>query len=128
MTDDDNWVEGSVFKYGSNYYWVDSEGVKHTSTNNASGFETTSVFIRNIHTDDKNNVNVFDTLVKKNVKGETVVLDGANRVVSSTSTRIFGDDFSWDWTPLYEGKNELSFIGNCTVTIEYRTPIKCGDF
>ena len=128
MTDADNWVEGSVFKYDGNYYWVDSEGVRHTSTNNISGFETTSVSIRNTYTDYKNNVSVFDTLVKNNVKGETIVLDGANRVVSSTSTRIFGDDFSWNWTPLYEGQNELSFVGNCTVTIEYRTPIKCGEF
>ena len=67
-----------------------------------------------------------------------VVLDGANKVVSNYSIdesgketmdiRIFGDDFSWNWIPLYEGKNELSFVGNCTVTIEYRYPIKCGEF
>ena len=85
--------------------------------------------IRNTHTDDNDKISVFNTLVKHNVKGEIVVLDGANRVISTSSeNRIFGDDFSWDWIPLYEGKNELSFIGNCTVTIEYRTPIKCGEF
>ena len=128
MGDTDSWVEGSVFKYGSNYYWVDAEGVKHTSTTNTSGFDTTSVFIRNTHTDDNSKVSVFDTLVKNNIKGETVILDGANRVVSSSSTRIFGDDFLWNWIPLYEGKNELSFVGNCTVTVEYRYPIKCGEF
>lgn len=129
MDDQDNWVEGSVFKYGDTYYWVDSKGVKHTATTNSSDFETTSVSIRNTHTDDKNNVSVFDALVKNNVKGEIIVLDGANRVVSSSSaTRIFGDDFSWNWTPLYEGKNELSFVGNCAVTVEYRYPIKCGEF
>lgn len=128
MSETDNWVEGSVFKYGSTYYWVDAEGVKHTSTTNSSGLQTTSVSIRNTYTDDFGKVSVFHTLVKNNVKGENVVLDGANRVVSSSSTRIFGDDFSWDWLPLYEGKNELSFVGNCIVTLEYRTPIKCGDF
>ena len=131
MTDTDNWTEGSVFHYGSNFYWVDSEGVKHTSSTNTSDFETTSVFIRNIH---KNEYGVvvatFDTLAKNNIKGETIILDGANRVVSSSRTngRIFGDDFDWRWIPLYEGKNELSFVGNCTVTIEYRYPIKCGEF
>lgn len=128
MGDTDTWVEGSVFKYGSTYYWVDSKGVKHTSTTNNSGLQTTSVSIRNTHTDDFGNVSTFDSLVKNNIKGEAVVLDGANRVVSSSSTRIFGDDFSWNWTPLYEGKNELSFVGNCIVTIEYRIPIKCGEY
>ena len=129
MTDVDNWVYGSVFKYENTYYWVDKDGVKHTSTTNTSSFDTTSVAIRNMHTDDFGSVSVFDTLVKNNVKGEKVVLDGANRVVSSSSEhRIFGNDFSWQWTPLYEGKNELSFVGNCTVTVEFRYPIKCGEF
>ena len=129
MTDTDNWVEGSVFKYGSTYYWVDANGVKHTSTTNSSGFDTTSVSIRNTYTDDKGNVSVFDSLVKNNIKGEAVVLDGANRVVSSSvDTRIYGDDFSWNWTPLYYGKNVLSFVGNCTVTLEYREVRKVGEF
>ena len=128
MGDTDNWVPGSVFKYNNNYYWVDADGVKHTSANNTSGLNTTSVSIRNTHTDDFGHVSVFDALVKNNVASETVVLDGANRVVSSSSTRIFGDDFTWNWTPLYEGKNELSFVGNCTVTVEFRYPIKCGEF
>ena len=128
MGDTDNWIEGSVFKYENTYYWVDSKGVKHTSESNDSEVQTTSVEIKNVYTDNKDNISVFETLVKNNVKGETVVLDGANRVVSSSSTRIFGDDFSWNWTPLYDGNNKLSFVGNCTVTIEYRTPVKCGEF
>ena len=138
MTDADNWVEGSVFKHGDKYYWVDAEGKKHTSADNTSGIETTSVSIRNTYTDNSGEISVFDALVKNNVKGETIILDGANRLLSSyfidasgnknMGTRIFGDDFSWDWIPLYEGKNVLSFIGNCTVTVEYRTPIKCGEF
>lgn len=131
MGDQDDWVDGSVFKNTNTntFYWVDAKGEKHTSTSNTSGLNTTSVFIRNTHTDDNGKKTVFDTLVKKNTGDEKVVLDGANRVVSSSSTsRIFGNDFSWNWTPLYEGKNELSFVGNCSVTIEYRTPIKCGEF
>lgn len=89
----------------------------------------TSVSVRNKHTNDYGDVTIFDTLVKNNIKGETIVLDGANRIISSSSTsRIFGDDFDWQWVPLYEGKNELTFVGNCTVAIEYRTPIKCGEF
>lgn len=129
MGDNDNWVEGSVFRCGDTFYWIDDKGVKHTEQTNASNLKTTSVSIRNTHTDEYGVISVFDTLVKKNVNGETIVLDGANRVVSSSAeSRIFGDDFSWNWTPLYEGKNELSFIGNCTVTVEYRTVVKCGEF
>lgn len=129
MDNTDNWVEYSVFKYGNNFYWVDSSGDKHTSTTNSSGFNTTSVSIKNTHTDEVGKVTVFDTLVKKNVEGEKVVLDGANRVVSSSyASRIFGDSFSWNWLPMYEGKNELSFVGNCIVTVEFRYPIKCGEY
>lgn len=130
MTDADNWVDGSVFKYENNYYWIDADGTKHTSTSNTSNFDTTSVSIRNVHTDIYNNVKTFDSLVKNNIINEVVVLDGANQVVaSSRPARIFGDDFKgWSWIPLYEGQNKLYFTGNCAVTIEYRTPIKCGDF
>ena len=128
MGDTDSWVEGSVFKHNNTYYWIDDKGVKHNSTTNSSGIQTTSVSIRNTYTDDKDEVRVFDTLVKNNIKGERIVLDGANKVVSSSSTRIFGNDFSWSWLPLYDGKNVLSFIGNCTVTIEYREPRKVGEY
>lgn len=135
MTDDDDWVEGSVFHYHNSdddvdiYYWIDANG-KHDSTTDDSKIDTTSVYIKNIHTDDKGNTSVFDTLSKNNIKGEIITLDGANRVVSSSRTngRIFGNDFSWDWIPLYEGKNELSFVGNCTVTLEYREVRKIGEF
>ena len=127
MTDIDDWVEGSVYQYNNRYYWIDAQGVKHDSATNNSNIQTTSIFIRNTYTDEYGKVSAFDALVKNNIKGETVVLDGANKVVSSSSTRIFGDDFSWSWLPLYEGKNELSFVGNCTVTMEYRYPINCGE-
>jgi hypothetical protein len=135
MTDADHWVEGSVFHYilKDRYYWVDDKGVKHDFGTNESGIETTSVSITNICTgdnDDDYEIRVFDSLVKNNIKGEIVTLDGANNIVSSSRAngRIFDKDFSWEWIPLYEGQNTLSFVGNCTVTIEYRYPIKCGEF
>lgn len=134
MKDDDEevWVDGTVYHYkaGNMYYWVDTNGVRKDLNTNTSQIDTTSVFIQNIHTDDKGNETKFTSLVKNNIKNETVILDGANRVVSSSRIdgRIFGDNFSWNWLPLYEGKNELSFVGNCMVTLEYRIPIKCGEF
>lgn len=68
--------------------------------------------------------------VKNNTSTETIIVDGANRIISSSNTkRIFGDDFvDWAWLPLYDGKNELTVEGNCTVTLQYRTVIKCGEY
>lgn len=131
MTDLDHWVEGTVYYYPNDdvYYWVDSEGVKHTSTTNSSKFITTSTAIRNIHTDDNDTVTVFDSLVKNSAAGEKIILDGANKVISSSAiSRIFGDDFDFNWIPLREGKNELSFVGSCVVTIEYREVRKIGEY
>lgn len=128
---DENWVKGSVFTYNGTYYWIDSsDDTKQQGTENP-GLDTTSVAIKNIYTDDQGVIHTFRSLVKNNLAGETVVIDGANRVISSSLNeyhRVFGDDFTWQWIPLYQGKNILSFVGNCNVTIEYREPIKCGEF
>jgi hypothetical protein len=68
-------------------------------------------------------------IIKNNNSTEKVVLDGANKIVSSSSVRrIFGDDFSWNWLELRDGKNEITVEGNCEVTIEYRTVIKIGEY
>jgi hypothetical protein len=69
-------------------------------------------------------------VVKNNATTETIVVDGANHVISSTNTRrIFGDDFeNWKWLPLYDGKNEITIEGNCTVTFEYREIRKVGEY
>lgn len=118
-------IPGTVYFYDGTYYWLGG-----SDSSNTSGIETTSVAIKNIHTDDDddNNKKTFKTVVKYNSAGEKIILDGANKVVSSSNVRIFGDNFDFKWLPLYEGKNELSFEGNCKVTIEYRIPIKCGSY
>ena len=70
------------------------------------------------------------TTVKNNGQTEKIVLDGANRIISSSNTkRIFGDDFvNWTWLPLYDGKNEITVEGNCKVTFEYREVRKVGEW
>ena len=92
--------------------------------------QSSNISITNRHTDETGNVRAFDASIENNVSGEMIVLDGANRVVSSSRAggRIFGDDFSWDWIPLYEGQNQVSFSGNCTAIIEYREVRKVGEF
>lgn len=130
MTDLDDWIEGSVFHYDGKYYWVDEKGEKHISDTNDSNLETTSVSIINTHTKFNGESREFKSIIKNNIKGENIVLDGANKVITSSriNNRIFGDDFDWNWLPLFEGQNKLSVMGNCIITIEYRTVIKCGEF
>lgn len=131
---EDEWLEGTVYKYTDTdtdtYYWMDSTGVKWIENNNTSNIETTSVVLTNNYTIN-NDTKSVSSKMKNNAKGEIIILDGANRIISSNRRlgRIFGDDFiNWTWLPLFEGKNEISVLGNCEVIIEYRTPIKCGEF
>lgn len=129
-TDEDKWESGVIYhnETTSTYFWIDPYDFHENAVN--PNLKTTGVLITNTHTDNNQVVRRFETFVTNNLRGETVVLDGANRVVSSSRPigRVFGDDFKWQWIPLYEGKNELSFLGNCTVTIEYRYPMKTGEF
>lgn len=112
-------------KYGGWYYWIDTNGYYNENRDNESGFDTTSVAIKNVHKGQE-----YASTVANNIKGEKIIIDGANKLVSSSRTngRIFGDDFTWHWIPLGQGENAITVIGNCTVTIEYREPIKCGEF
>lgn len=121
-------IPGTVYDYNGIYYWIDKDGL-HEESSNTSGFETTSVVIRN-------DTVGTQTVVKNNILDETVVLDGANRVVTSirkskditeyNTDRIFNDNFNWQWVPLMPGKNILKIIGNCTIKFEWREPRKVG--
>ena len=139
MTDADEWIEGTVYHYGTNYYWIDPQPntttggiqyVKTTSNTRPTNIETTSVVLTNTYTNTDGKLSEIKTVIKNNVRGETIVLDGANKIISSSRVngRIFGDDFSWNWLPLFEGSNTISVTGKCTIGIEYRTPIKCGEY
>ena len=84
----------------------------------------------NKHTDLLNNSKSYSSLeLANNNSGEKIIVDGANKIISSSSTkRIFGDDFNWVWLELHDGKNEITVNGDCIVTLEYRTVVKCGEF
>lgn len=84
----------------------------------------------NKHTDLLNNSKSYSSLeLANNNFGEKIIVDGANKIISSSSTkRIFGDNFNWVWLELHDGKNELTIEGNCTVTIEYREVRKIGEY
>ena len=126
-------VENTTYFNGTTYYWKTADSTDptyfHSSTTNPN-LSTTSVRFRNTHTDFFNKSQVFDAVVVKNSNTtEKIILDGANKIVSSNSVnRIFGDDFNWQWLELYDGKNEITVEGNCEVTIEWREVRKVGEY
>jgi hypothetical protein len=84
----------------------------------------------NKHTDFFNKSKSYNSLeVINNASGETVMVDGANQIIkTSLNKRIFGDDFNRVWLELYDGKNELTIEGDCTVTLEWREVRKVGEY
>lgn len=156
--DDEDWIDGTVYKYvnddGDTWYYyqkhdttTDDKGntinisePTATQTNPTKNNTKTSVVIKNIYADQNGKTQVVKLRITNNVRNEVVILDGANKIVSSWSlndddiltqntARIFGDDFvDWAWLPLYDGINTIEVIGNCEVTFEYREPRKIGEF
>lgn len=90
----------------------------------------TSIKFTNKHTDFFNVSKSYSSLeLTNNTSGEKIIVDGANKLITSSSTRrIFGDDFNWVWLELYDGKNEITIEGNCTVTLEWREVRKVGEY
>jgi hypothetical protein len=131
----DDWMDGTVYYYadeGEYYYNKHNEdgSVVPTAQTANPQLTTTSVIIKNKYVDNDGITQVVTMKIANNTSGEKVILDGANRVISSSSaSRIFGDDFiGWSWLPLYNGENKIEVIGNCAVTFEYREVRKIGEF
>lgn len=151
--DDSDWLDGTVYYYagGNNgtgeYYYQKHYTTKDennntiatseptaTPTNPATSDTKTSVVIKNIYVDENGVTQVVKLKIANNTRNETVVLDGANRIVASytsdgkLASRVFGDYFNWAWLPLYDGANTIEVIGNCEVKFEYREPRKIGEY
>ena len=125
-----NMDDNTFYLYGGKYYWIDPPYTFRSSNQNPN-LQTTSVKFVNTHYDYFNVPKVLDSVaVQNNTLDEQIVLDGANKIVSSSNTRrIFGDDFvDWRWIELYDGKNEIVVEGNCTVTLEWREVRKIGEY
>ena len=96
---------------------------------NDSTEEKLDVEIQNVWTDIDRVAHVETMKITNNKPGETIIVDGANKVISSSLThRQFGDDFEhWKWLPLYDGNNIIAVTGDCRVTLEYREVRKVGE-
>ena len=169
----------TIYAYNDVYYWIDPPYTFRSSTIDPE-LPTTSVRIRNIHTDSLDTVTNLgvviaqstaltdevrewpietvtsipavttmesdtvylcdgiyywlrhpnEVVIKNNTPSEKIILDGANKIISSSNTqRIFGDDFvDWRWLGLYGGDNDITVEGNCTVTLEWRKVLKLGEW
>lgn len=126
-------VENTIYFNGTTYYWKTAPSTDEIYFNKSTtkpNIESTSIRLRNTHTDFFNVSKTLNSVVvKNNTNTEEIVLDGANKIVSSNSERrIFGDDFNLVWLELYDGKNTIAIEGNCEITLEWRTAIKCGEY
>ena len=70
------------------------------------------------------------TYIKGNTANETIIIDGANKLMftEKDARKVLGNDFAWIWLPLIKGENIIRVVGNCTVTFEWREPIKIGEY
>ena len=128
-TASDTFEEKTIYNYNGKYYWMAPYNFYKSSTK--PSLQTTSVKLINTHTDFFNKqTSLPSVIIKNNNSTEVITLDGANKIIGSSSPRrIFDDDFeNWQWLELHDGKNEIVVIGNCEVTIQYRTVVKCGEF
>ena len=72
------------------------------------------------------------TWIAGGVNGETVVLDGENKIIYNKTqddkdvVAIIGDRFNFNWLPLAYGTNNITIIGNCEIKFEWVEPRKVG--
>jgi hypothetical protein len=128
-TASDTFEDKIIYSYNDKYYWMAPHNFYKSST--PPNLQMTSVKITNEHYDFFNQASTPVTMIVKNNTGsEKIVVDGANKIISTDRTRrIFDNDFvNWQWLPLYDGRNELTIEGNCEVTIEYREARKIGEY
>ena len=129
-TESDEIKEKTVYYYTSDkkYRWIDPYTFKSSTSD--PKLATTGVSITNQHYGFfQQPSNPVTMILKNNTSSEKIVVDGANKIISSSSVRrIFGSDFDWTWLPLYDGKNEITVEGNCEVTLEWREVRKVGEF
>lgn len=126
-------IENTVYFNGTTYYWKTAPSTDEAYFNSSKtnpGIKTTSVRFINTHTDFFNQSKPLDAVViKNNTSTEKIILDGANKIVSSDRVgRVFGNNFNLQHLELYDGSNEIAIEGNCEVTLEWREVRKIGEY
>lgn len=115
------------------YYFSGNKAIyKGIETDGVYGWEVVGYVGAGVQIENSYTLNGEDkyskTILTGGTPNETVILDGTNKVISSTITpfRIIGDDFNWEWVPLAEGENTFAITGNCKIKFEWIEPRKVG--
>lgn len=127
-TANDTFEEKTIYIYNGKYYWMAPHNFYKSSK--PPNLQTTSVKIVSQHYDFWGQPDDYRTemIVKNNNLTEKIIVDCANKVISSDSKRVFGSNFDWNLLTLYDGTNILTIEGNCDVSIEYREARKVGEY
>lgn len=117
------------------YYYFSQEGViaKVIMKDDKHALETITAV--GVAVKIENETSGTDTIVAGAAMGETIILDGSNKVISAYTKingalvqepKIIGNNFSWKWLSLNYGDNNVVITGNCEVKIEWIEPRKVG--
>ena len=126
-------ANSGIYKLGG-YYYFTQEGViarKKKISDNQYGWEIMTDVGAAIKID--NATIGTSTIVTGAAIGETIILDGTNKIISAydingtQETRIIGNHFNWDWLQLKYGDNNITITGNCKVKFEWLEPRKVGN-
>lgn len=91
--------------------------MKTTYHNKKAG---SSLVLTNKNTNEK-------TEVKNLAINEVVTIEGNQIITSDKSSRIFGNDFNFNFPRLISGDNTYDIMGTGTINFKYRVPLKVGD-
>lgn len=121
---------------GRHYYFPQDKTVKKVVTDSSNtnyAWKIVSIVGSAIKIDNSYTLNgeatTKEVIVAGGAPGETIVLDGNNKVISGgvdNQLRIVGDDFNWEWPSLVSGENILAVTGNCRIKFEWLEPRKVG--
>lgn len=67
------------------------------------------------------------TTISNILTNEIITMKNNQIIYSDRTSRVFGNDFNFNWLKFAPGKNILSVSGQGTLTITYRYPMKVGD-
>ena len=126
----------SGYMVGAHYYFpqdrtvrkvvVDDSGVNYT-------WKTVSLVGAAIKIDNSYVLNgeavPKEVIVAGGSPGETIILDGMNKVISSATNnqlKIIGEDFNWEWPSFITGENVITVTGNIKIKFEWLEPRKVG--
>lgn len=139
LTSEGEDLSAEGYNYGIYYYsptYSDIRTVVEGKTSGTKVWQTVAPVRAAVQIENKyqfnGNPEHTKTWVAGGTKGETIILDGANKIVyNKTQTdkgvvNIIGDAFNWEWLPLAYGTNDITITGNCKIKFEWVEPRKIG--